>query len=42
MYPSPYKGLGLKLKNLTKYDTPLVGFDEKMVVAERGKIHSLL
>lgn len=27
--------LGLKVKNLTKYDTSLVGFDGKMVMLER-------
>lgn len=27
MYPNLYKGLGLKLDDLSKYDTPLVGFD---------------
>lgn len=34
MYPDLYKGLGLKLENLAKYDTPLVGFDGKVVVPE--------
>lgn len=32
MYPNLYKGLRLKDKDLTKYDTPLVGFDGKMVI----------
>lgn len=32
MYPDLYKGLGLKPKDLSKYDTPLVGFDEKVVI----------
>ena len=32
MYPNLYKGLGLKDEDLTKYDTPLVGFDGKMVI----------
>ena len=27
MYPNLYKGLRLKPKDLSKYDTPLVGFD---------------
>ena len=27
MYPDLYKGLYLKLKDLTSYDSPLVGFD---------------
>lgn len=31
MYPDIYKGLGLKLVDLSKYDTPLVGFDGKVV-----------
>ena len=34
MYPNLYKGLGLKQENLTKYDTPLVGFGRKIVVLE--------
>jgi len=34
IYPDLYKGLGLKLKDLSKYDTPLVGFDGKIVVLE--------
>ena len=37
MYPDLYKDLGLKPEDLTKYDTPLVRFDGKMVVPE-GKI----
>ena len=32
MYPNLYKGLGLKPKDLSKYDTPLVGFDGKVVM----------
>ena len=27
MYPDLYKGLGLKKEDLSKYDTPLMGFD---------------
>lgn len=27
IYPDLYKGLGLKLEDLSRYDTPLVGFD---------------
>ena len=27
MYPNLFKGLGLKNEDLSKYDTPLVGFD---------------
>lgn len=34
MYLDLYKGLGLKVEDLTKYDTPLVGFDGKMVIPE--------
>ena len=32
MYPDLYKGLGLKLENLTTYNSPLVSFEGKMVV----------
>ena len=32
MYPNLYKGLGLKLENLTTYSSPLVSFEGKMVV----------
>ncbi|XP_075650140.1 uncharacterized protein LOC142620699 [Castanea sativa] len=32
MYPYLYRGLGLKPKDLTSYDSPLVGFDGKMVI----------
>ncbi|XP_075633350.1 uncharacterized protein LOC142605798 [Castanea sativa] len=34
VYPDLYKGLGLKPKDLSKYDTPLVRFDGKIVVPE--------
>lgn len=34
MYLDLYKGLGLKLENLSKYDTPLVGFNGRMVIYE--------
>ena len=34
MYPDLYRGLSLLLEDLTKYDTPLVGFDRKVVVPE--------
>lgn len=37
MYPNLYKGLGLKPKDLSKYDTPLVGFNGRIVTPE-GKI----
>ena len=32
MYLDLYKGLGLKDEDLTKYDTPLMGFNGKMVM----------
>ena len=41
MYPNLYKGLGLKLEDRSKYDTPLVGFDGKIVVPE-GQIKLLV
>ena len=34
MYPDLFKGFGLKAKGLSKYDTPLVGFNGRMVVPE--------
>lgn len=34
MYPNLFKGLGLKNKDLSKYDTPLMGFDGRMVIPE--------
>ena len=34
IYPDLFKGLGLKNKDLSKYDTPLVGFDGRMVILE--------
>ena len=37
MYPDLFKGLGIKNKYLSKYDTPLVGFDGRMVVP-KGQI----
>ena len=39
MYPNLYKGLGLKPEDLSEYDTPLVGFDGKVVMLE-GKSNS--
>ena len=33
MYPDLYKRLGLKPKDLSKYDALLVGFDGKVVVS---------
>ena len=35
MYLNLYKGLGLKPKDLSKYDTPLVGFEGKVVMPKR-------
>lgn len=32
MYPDMFKGLRLKVEDFSKYDTPLVGFDGRMVV----------
>ena len=37
MYPDLYKGLNLRPKNLTDYDSPLVSFDGKVVIP-RGQI----
>ena len=37
MYPDLYKGLNLKPEDLTAYDSPLVSFDEKVVIP-RGQI----
>ena len=34
MYPDLYQGLGLKLEDLSQYDTPLMGFDGKVVIPE--------
>ena len=34
MYPDLFKGLGLKAEDLSRYDTPLVGFDGRMVVPD--------
>ena len=31
IYPDLYKGLNLKLKDLKSYDSPLLGFDGKVV-----------
>ena len=41
MYTDLYKGLGLKPEDLSKYDTPLVGFNGKIVVPE-GQIKLLV
>ena len=32
MYPDLYKGLNLKLKDLTPYSSPLMSFDGKLVI----------
>ena len=32
MYPDLFKGLGLKNEDFSKNDTPLVGFDGRMVI----------
>ena len=32
MYPNLFKGLGLKMQDLSKYDTLLVGFDGRVVI----------
>ena len=37
MYPDLYKGLGLKPENLMTYSSPLVSFEDKMVVP-KGQI----
>ena len=37
MYPDFYKGLNLRPEDLTAYDSPLVSFDEKVVIP-RGQI----
>lgn len=42
VYPDLYKGLGLKPKVLSKYDTPLVRFDGKIVVAEGQIRHPIV
>ncbi|XP_075659193.1 uncharacterized protein LOC142629086 [Castanea sativa] len=35
MYPNLYWGLGLKKEDLSKYDTPLMGFNGHMVIPKR-------
>ena len=37
MYPELFKGLNLKPKNLTAYNSPLVSFEGKMVIS-KGQI----
>ena len=41
MYPGLYKGLNLKLEDLTTYDSPLVSFAGKVVIP-RGQIRLLV
>ena len=41
MYPNLYKGLNLKSEDLERYDSPLVGFDGRMVIP-RGMIRLLV
>ena len=41
MYPDLYKGLNLKPKNLTTYNSPLVSFEGKTVIP-RGQIRLLI
>ena len=40
MYPDLYEGLRLKPEDLAHYDSPLVGFDGKVVIP-RGQIRLL-
>ncbi|XP_030930788.1 uncharacterized protein LOC115956601 [Quercus lobata] len=35
MYPDLYRGLGLKKEDISRYDTPLMGFDGQMVISKR-------
>ena len=37
MYPDLYKGLNLKSEDLAGYDSPLLGFDGKVVIP-KGQI----
>ena len=32
MYPDLFKGFGLRLEDLSKYDVPLVGFDGNTII----------
>jgi len=41
MYPDLYKGLNLKPKDLTPYESPLLSFDGKMVIP-KGQIRLLV
>lgn len=33
MYPDPFKGLGLKMENMPRYATSLIGFDGRVVIS---------
>ena len=35
MYPDLYKGLRLKLEDLTTYDSPLISFEGRNVIPKR-------
>ena len=37
MYPNLYEGLRLRLEDLACYDSPLVGFDRKVIIP-KGQI----
>ena len=41
LYPDLFKGLKLRSKDLTCYDSPLIGFDGK-IVFPKGQIHLLV
>ena len=41
MYPNLYRGLNLKLEDLTAYDSPLVSFNGKVIIP-RGQIRLLV
>ena len=41
MYPDLYKGLNMKPKDLTAYDSSLLGFDRKVVIP-KGQIRLLV
>ena len=34
MYPNLFRGLKLKKEDFSKYDTPLVGFNDQVVIPE--------
>ena len=40
IYPDLFKGLGLKNEDLSKYDTPLMGFNGRMVIFRRVDLAS--